>query len=59
VLPGEKQARRVERLDDMVARAAIDAYLAEVEKLDGKIPFDECFAWLRAGYSLNLTATFD
>ena len=43
----------------MVARAAIDAYLAEVEKLDGKIPFDECFAWLSARYSLNPTATFN
>jgi hypothetical protein len=59
VLPGEKQARRVARFDDMVARAAIDAYLAEVGKLDGKIPFDECFAWLSARYSLNPTATFN
>ena len=47
-LPEDLQTEIVTRLEDMVARAKIDAKLAESEKRGGATPSDTFFAELRA-----------
>ena len=49
-LPEEQQTTIIERLQDMVSRAKIDASLAQAEARGGETPADVFFAELRKQY---------
>ena len=49
-LPEDQQTTLVQRFEDMVARAKIDARLAASEARGGETPSDTFFAELRARY---------
>lgn len=49
-LPEDRQATLVERFDEMVARAKIDARLAASETRGGETPADTFFSELKAQY---------
>jgi hypothetical protein len=49
-LPEDQQATLVARIEDMIARAKVDARLAASEERGGEMPSDVFFAQLRARY---------